>query len=101
MPSSAGSNPAFRSAPEEKPRPAPVISTARTDSVGGVALEHRAQLEPELGRPRVQRIGPVQGQPPDAAGLLPDDGLIGQLDYSFRVAEARARSSFSGSVSRP
>ena len=32
MPSSAGSNPAFRSAPEENARPAPVISTARTDS---------------------------------------------------------------------
>ena len=32
MPSSAGSKPAFRSAPEEKPRPAPVTSTARTES---------------------------------------------------------------------
>ena len=30
-PSAAGSKPALRSAPEEKPRPAPVISTARTD----------------------------------------------------------------------
>ena len=32
MPSSATSNPAFRSAPEENARPAPVISTARTES---------------------------------------------------------------------
>ena len=32
MPSSASSKPAFRSAPEENPRPAPVISTARTES---------------------------------------------------------------------
>ena len=32
MPSSGcGSKPAFRSAPDENPRPAPVISTARTD----------------------------------------------------------------------
>ena len=29
--SGCGSKPAFRSAPEENPRPAPVISTARTD----------------------------------------------------------------------
>ena len=32
MPSSAGWNPALRSAPDENPRPAPVTTTARTDS---------------------------------------------------------------------
>ena len=50
----------FRSAPEEKARPAPVITTARTESsVGGLA-QRREQVAAELRVPGVQRLGSVQ-----------------------------------------
>ena len=67
-PSSAGLKPALRSAPEEKPRPAPVISTARTD-VGGAALDFLLESRAELVGPGVQRVGPVERHPPDALVL--------------------------------
>src|SRR5579884_2421656 len=44
-PSSAGSNPAFRSAPEEKPRPAPVITTARTAGAAASVWMRRPSSE--------------------------------------------------------
>ena len=47
-----GSKPSLRSAPEEKPRPAPVISTARTDGSAAVALDHLLQLARRTRRSR-------------------------------------------------
>ena len=46
------SKPALRSAPEEKPRPAPVISTARTDGSAAALSIDVLELAPELRRSR-------------------------------------------------
>ena len=50
----------FRSAPEEKARPAPVMRTARTASSSRGSLQGGEQVFAELLVPRVERLGPVQ-----------------------------------------
>jgi hypothetical protein len=46
--SGCGSKPAFRSAPDEKPRPAPVISTARTESSAARSFTTSPSSRPNL-----------------------------------------------------
>ena len=66
MPSSGcGSKPAFRSAPG-KPRPAPVISTARTDGSAASVVTTCFSSRPN-SRPGVQGVGPVEREPPGAS----------------------------------
>ena len=56
----------LRSAPEENPRPAPVISTARTDGSAASVEDRLAQLVAELVVPGVQPLRPVERDLGDA-----------------------------------
>ena len=62
----SGSSRSRRSWPAQNARPAPVRTTARTDSIGGEALECRQQLLLERDRQRVERVGAVEGDRRDA-----------------------------------
>src|SRR5437868_4959607 len=48
-----------------------------------LALDRLLQLAAELRRPRVQRVRPVERQPPHGASLLPDDRLIAHCAAPF------------------
>ncbi len=66
----ASSAASLRSAPEEKPLPAPRISTARTEGSAARSLQRVTQLAPELLVPGVHGLGAVQGDAADPAVLL-------------------------------
>ena len=59
-PPASGSKPAFRSAPEEKPRPAPVIITARTESSAAASSTAARRSCPNCSFHGVHRVRPVQ-----------------------------------------
>ena len=69
------SPPLARSAPAQKPRPAPVTMIARTSSSASASIERRAQLRAHLRRPRVQPLGPVERDREHAVGHLGGDLL--------------------------
>ena len=50
----------FRSKPEEKPRPAPLSTTARTSASCSTPSRQAFELEQGLPRQRVQTLGPIQ-----------------------------------------
>ena len=58
----------FRSAPEQKPRPAPVMHDRAHLVVVAHVLERRQQVAAELRVPGVQRLGAVQLDLRGAAG---------------------------------
>ena len=53
----------FRSAPDENPRPAPVISSARIDSSRGDAGNRVVEVLAELLVPGVERVGAIEQDP--------------------------------------
>src|SRR3954464_3179071 len=102
MPSSAGSKPALRSAPEEKPRPAPVTSTERTESSAASFSTTLLSSWPNSavqalsvsGRLRVRRptpsvTSPITTSHPPRARAYPAGMLLDSLEWlghsGFRV----------------
>ena len=64
------------SAPVQKPRPAPVTTTAPTEVVGVAGLDGVDQLARHAERPGVEAIGAVQRQQHHLAPLLTKDLLV-------------------------
>ena len=66
-----------RSAPEQKPSPAPVITSTRTSRRVRDLVEQLDQLAPHLPVHRVLLLGPVERDGHDAVGAVDEQGLHG------------------------
>ena len=75
-PESWASNTADTSAPAQKPRPAPVTTTAPTEAFGVGRFDRIDELSAHPGRPCVELLGTVQREQHDVVALLLEDLLV-------------------------